>query len=194
MAWRVMSTFKPNWQEVWLSECQWKDVGFSWSIYHVAIIVNVNVWCHKLLPDISGLEWTGSHQCTSWGWSHSNRFGDELKPHPPLPKVCGCFSLFSAPMFFPPTYFPPPTHLTSFCVHSIIRARESLKWGGRRGNTGLRVRSGRAKVTTETKHLKRQNGSLKVSSLPSICFFLCLRRRRQRRNDNASSFSSLVLL
>jgi len=47
------STFKPNWREVWLSERQRKDAGFSWSIYDAATVVNV--WCHKLLPDVSEL-------------------------------------------------------------------------------------------------------------------------------------------
>ncbi len=65
---------------------------------------------------LAGLEWTSSHQCTSWGWGYLNCFGDEPKTHPPLPKVFGFFSLFSAQIFFlptylPPTYFPPPTFL-----------------------------------------------------------------------------------
>jgi hypothetical protein len=44
---------------------------------------------------------------TSRGWGRSSCFGDEPKAHPPLPKVFGFFSLFSAPKFFPPTYLPP---------------------------------------------------------------------------------------
>jgi len=67
------------------------------------------------------LEWTSSHQCTRSGWGHSSHFGDEPKTHPPLPKVFSFFSLFSTPKFFLPTYLP-PTYLTSFWVHSIIRA------------------------------------------------------------------------
>jgi hypothetical protein len=79
------------------------------------------------------LEWTSSHQCTSWGWSCSSHLKDEPKTHLPLPKVFGFFSFFSTPKFFPPTYLfptylPPPTYFTSFCVHSIIRTWERLKW------------------------------------------------------------------
>ncbi len=54
-----------------------------------------------------GLKWTSIHQCPSWGWGHSSRFGDESKTHPPLPKAFGFFSLFFAPKFFPLTYLPP---------------------------------------------------------------------------------------
>jgi hypothetical protein len=53
-------------------------------------------------------------------------FGDEPKTHPSLPKVLGFFSLFSAPKFFLPTYLP-PTYLTSFCTHSIVKALKNLK-------------------------------------------------------------------
>ncbi len=57
-------------------------------------------------PLNSGLEWTSSHQCTSWGWGCSSCFGDEPKTHPlPLPRE---FSApLSAPKFSPPTYLPP---------------------------------------------------------------------------------------
>jgi len=118
-----------------------------------------------------------------------------------LPKVFGFFSLLSAPKFFPPTYLPPlsyipPTYLTSFCTHSIIKARENLKWEGKRrraelgaksGRVEVAAKSGRAKVAAKneraemvarTTHLKweskvrGQNRSLKVSSLPSFHFLL----------------------
>jgi len=95
---------------------------------------------HNLGGVTSRLEWTSSHQCTSWGWGCSSCFRDESKTHPPLPKVFGRFSLFSAPKFFPPTSLPPTylpptylpllTYLTSFCAHSIVKTQESLKWGG----------------------------------------------------------------
>ncbi len=148
------------------------------------------------------LEWTISHQCTSSGWGHSSRFGDEPKTHPPLPKVFGFFSLFSAPKFFlptylPPTYLPPPTYLTSFCAHSIVEAHESSKQEGRRGRVELGAKSRRAEVATRngrekmvarsrraevvarTTCLKRepkvrgQNGSLKVSSSLFFIIFCC---------------------
>ncbi len=62
-----------------------------------------------------GLEWTSSHQCTSWGWGRWSRFGDEPKRHPPCPKFF--FSPASIlpqkisllPTYLPPTYLPPPT-------------------------------------------------------------------------------------
>jgi hypothetical protein len=98
-------------------------------------------------------------------------FWDEPKTHLPLPKVLGFFSLLSAPKFFPPTYLPPPSYLTSFCTHYIVRVQESLKQEKRRGRTKLVARSGRAKVAIMTKRWKWQIGSLKVSSLPFLRFF-----------------------
>jgi len=52
------------------------------------------------------LEWTSSHQCTSWGWGSWSRFGDEPKTHRPCPKFFFP-RFFSAPKIFPPTYLPP---------------------------------------------------------------------------------------
>ncbi len=71
-----------------------------------------------------GLEWTNSHQCTSWGWGNSSCFGDEPKTYPfPLPMD------FSAPCSLPK--FSPPTSLTSFPTHAISRAQESSRaWIG----------------------------------------------------------------
>ncbi len=59
------------------------------------------------LSSRSGLEWTSSHQCTSWGWSRSTRFVDE---HPPCPSRF----FFSPPLYPEILYLPPPTyHLPS---------------------------------------------------------------------------------
>ncbi len=98
------------------------------------------------------LEWTSSHQCTSWGWGRSSRFGMNQKHILPCPKFLvfsisylpQSFSLLPTsllltspllppfhlypPSYLPPTYLPPPTYLTSFCVHSIVKARKRLKW------------------------------------------------------------------
>jgi hypothetical protein len=77
----------------------------------------------------SGLEWTSSHQCTSWGWSRSSCFGDEPKTHPlPLPRDFS--TLFSPPKFSRLIYFtPPPTSLTSFPIQSISRTQyNSRTW------------------------------------------------------------------
>jgi hypothetical protein len=87
-------------------------------------------------PRLSKLEWTSSYQSTGWGWGFSSCSGDEPKTYPPLPKVFGFFSLFFAPKFFPPTY------LTSFCIHSIVKAWESLKWEGRIGSLKWEGRNG----------------------------------------------------
>jgi hypothetical protein len=73
---------------------------------------------------LQGLEWTSSHQCTSWRWARSARFADE---HPPCPR-CFFFHLFSAPPtspllspLLPPPSYLPPTNPTP--PHSIARAR-----------------------------------------------------------------------
>ncbi len=83
--------------------------------------------------------WSGFDQCwavltccrseptamsTNSGWGHSSRFGGEPKTHPfSLPRD---FSTpFSVPKFFPPTYLPPPTSLTSFPTRSVSTAQES---------------------------------------------------------------------
>ncbi len=65
---------------------------------------------------LARLEWTNSHQCTSWGWARSTRFADE---HPPCPSRL-FFHLLSAPKFststlLPTTYqaHPPSLHCQS---------------------------------------------------------------------------------
>jgi hypothetical protein len=130
------------------------------------------------------LEWTSSHQCTSWGWGHWSHFGDEPKTHPPIPKVFGFFHpllypkvipsylppchlppfLFTSP-FLPPTCLPPPTYITWLCTHSIAKAREWFEWEPQQG-----AWSGtQAGVWNET-----QSGSSKVSSLPKALLFSVL--------------------
>ncbi len=134
-------------------------------------------------------EWTSSHQCTSSRWGHSSRFGDEPKTHPPLPKVFGFFSLFSAPNFFLPTYLPLPTspHFALTPLANFGRAwskRVELAARSKKAEVAAKsrrakvaVRSRKAKVVARTMHLKRepkvrgQSGSLKVSSFPSVHFF-----------------------
>jgi len=88
-----------------------------------------------------------------------------------LPKVFGFFSLLSAPKFFPPTYLPPlsyipPTYLTSFCTHSIIKARENLKWEGKRRRAELGAKSGRVEVAAKSGRAKvaAKSGRAKVAA------------------------------
>jgi len=91
----------------------------------------------------------------------------------PSPRFLVFSTSFLLPKFFPPTYF------TSFCAHSIIKAKESLQREGRKGRAELGARSGREKMAIRTTHLKqepkmrRQSGSLNVNSLPSLHFFGC---------------------
>ncbi len=78
------------------------------------------------------LEWTSSHQCTSWGWGSWSRFGDEPKTHPPCPKFFFFPSLLrpkNFPSYLPPSHLPPPSylHLPPPTSHSIARPRELLE-------------------------------------------------------------------
>jgi len=70
------------------------------------------------------LEWISTHQCTSWGWARSTRFGDEPKPHLDCPNIYFFSHLYSAPKTFlpylpsspllpPPSYLPPTSYLQS---------------------------------------------------------------------------------
>jgi hypothetical protein len=109
---------------------------------------------------------------------------------------CPRFLVFSTSSL-PQSFFHLPTspflltYLTSFCAHSIVKVRESLKQEGRRGRAKIGAKSRRAKVAVRRKCLKQkgksgrakaggqkwepkvrgQSGSLKASSLPSFCFF-----------------------
>ncbi len=90
-----------------------------------------------------GIEWTNSHQCTSWRWGCSSHFGDEQKTHSPCPKLLGFFQSLFCPKIFPSlphtspstslpplTSHPPTSPLlppSSFHTHSITRAQEPLK-------------------------------------------------------------------
>jgi len=59
------------------------------------------------------LEWTSSHQCTSWRWGHSSPFASQQKTHPlQLPRDFSAPSLTQNPS--PPTYLP---HLISRSHH-----------------------------------------------------------------------------
>jgi len=110
-----------------------------------------------------GLEWTNSHQCTSWGWARSTHFGDE---HPPCPS--GFFfspplcpeilylpptspflpSSLLSPLLPPPSYLPPTYHLPSPSSlppsnptppHSITRALETSSGWSWSWSTGARA-------------------------------------------------------
>jgi len=85
------------------------------------------------------LQWTSSHQCTSWGWARWNRFADEQKSDPRCSHVFCFFHLFSAPKFsrlLPTTYLPPltyhlPCHNLSFGLATkakgVVRLRAKRK-------------------------------------------------------------------
>jgi hypothetical protein len=63
------------------------------------------------------LEWTSSHQRTSWGWGHSSHLGMNQRHILPYPKslVLSVSSLpqrFSLlPTYLPPSYLPAPSYL-----------------------------------------------------------------------------------
>ncbi len=109
-------------------------------------------------------EWTSSHQCTSWGWGHSSRFGDEPKTHPlPIPRD---FSTpFSVPKFTSPTYLHPSylPHLISCSLHfqslsSTERHTTRLEEGAELNARGML-------------HPKCKSEKRKVNSLPSLELF-----------------------
>jgi hypothetical protein len=81
---------------------QVESLGWAWAPWYKA---------HWVSPLLSQLEWTSSHQCTSWGWSRWSRFGDEPKPHLPSPNIYIFSRLCSAPKHFSPTYLPPTSYL-----------------------------------------------------------------------------------
>ncbi len=84
--------------------------------------------CSLFWVSVFWLEWTSSHQCTSWGWARSARFADE---HPPCPR-CFFFPPLLCPTYLPPPIppptlnLPPPSYLpptNPTPPHSIARAR-----------------------------------------------------------------------
>ncbi len=58
--------------------------------------------------------------------------------------------------------FSPPTYLTSFCPHSIVRVQKNLKRKGKRGRAKLGVRSKRAEMAARRMRLKRKGRSEKA--------------------------------
>jgi hypothetical protein len=52
-----------------------------------------------------------------------------------------------------------PTYVTSFCAHSIIRARKSLKRESRRRRAELGAKNRRVEVATKRKRLKWKDKS-----------------------------------
>jgi len=86
-----------------------------------------------------------------------------------LPKVFGFFSLFSVSKFFPPTY------LTSFCTHSIVKAWESLKWEGRIGSLKREGRNGNQNNALEIgARSERVEWELEGKLPPFFSFFLVI--------------------
>ncbi len=133
------------------------------------------------------LEWTSSHQCTSWGWARWSRFADEQKSHPPCPH------LFSAPKFsplLPTTYLPPPTcHLppppTSH-PQSIARAPEP---------------SSGSEPRVMAVELERDPHETQVSILSFflfvcfVCSFLrCKKKQKEEGDDNFATIAYFFLL
>jgi hypothetical protein len=112
---------------------------WSWELHGYSI---KSIMLHSIMLKTSflksvlfRLEWTSNHQCTSLGWGRSSHFGDEPKTHPlPFPWFSQPSSLPQTfpflpnpPSYFPPTYLPLPTFLTSFCIHSITGVQDNLK-------------------------------------------------------------------
>ncbi len=192
-------------------------------------LVSIQFWSFK--PGMIRLEWTSNHQCTSWGWGWSSRFGDESKTHPPLPRpkflVFSAYSLpqiFFPPTYLPPTYLPPTTSLPPTSPHFAPTPLLELEgaWSGkaewkvssrsvevaaRSRRVELAVKSGRAKVATRNKRdevavrtmsLKQESKvtsqieNLKVSSLPSLHFFLlfsCVVLVQQKRRQQLDAIT-----
>ncbi len=74
----------------------------------------------KASSSLLGLEWTSSHQCTSWGWGHWSCFRDEPKTHPPTQSYwffqpllyTQKISLLPPPSYLCPSSYLPPTSVT----------------------------------------------------------------------------------
>jgi len=77
--------------------------------------------CCDLL--IQCVEWTSTHQCTSWGWGCWTHFVDEPKAHPPYPKLLFFFTSFLPQKFsllptYPLSYL--PSHISHLPPHSYL--------------------------------------------------------------------------
>ncbi len=111
--------------DVWCYHC---ETHLPKDLHSFLIIHYLNLKCHTQHL----LEWTNSHQCTSWGWGRWSQFGDEPITHPPLPRVFRFFNFLSALRFFPPTYLPPPTYLTWFWLIPLPEFMSG--WSGNHDN------------------------------------------------------------
>jgi hypothetical protein len=100
--------------------------------------------------DVACYQWIFAfcnEHASSWQTLGCSRLRDELKTHPPLPKVFGFFSPFSTPIFsllptsllltsplLPPSHLPPLSYLPhfilrSFHCQSLKQKPPSLKFG-----------------------------------------------------------------
>ncbi len=95
---------------IWGTNCTRDDVNQRWGGKPVRLSSG----------PVPGLEWTSSHQCTSWGWTRSTRFADE---HPPCPSRFFFFTSSLPWNSLPPPSYLPPTNPTP--PHSIARAPET---------------------------------------------------------------------
>ncbi len=119
------------------------------------------------------LEWISSHQCTSSGWGHSSRFGDEPKHFQvghfyfslPLPRIFS--ALFSAPKFSPPS-----PKLQGELRNMEMQGSLELQPNGKRSS--LKVRSLPSSPFSIFCFLLQRGWQKLSSSSPSHC----LRRRR----------------
>jgi hypothetical protein len=117
---------------------------------HYPCQTQLNWLCPLLAGSGSRLEWTSSHQCTSWRWACRSRFGDEPKTHPPYPQVLFFFAS-SLPQNFPllptylsPTYLRPPIYISPLlspllpptylppCTYHLLPLTPLLKLGNNR--------------------------------------------------------------
>ncbi len=107
LSYYVLANAKPICHSLAFASTTFRGFGLSAGVYEFLII-----W-----GSFCQLEWTSSHQCTSWVWVYSSRFADEPKTHPlPLPRE------FSAPFSAPkssPSYLPPPAYLPHLISSSL---------------------------------------------------------------------------
>ncbi len=131
------------------------------------------------------LEWISSHQCTSWGWGRSSRFGMNQKHILPCPKFLvfsisylpQSFSLLptsllppfhlSPPSYLPPTYLPPPTSpLLPTSPHFVFTPLLKLEstWSGSHHHQSSGVLEAGPTIVRAHEHLKEDPPSSKLGS------------------------------
>jgi hypothetical protein len=101
------------------------------------------------------------------------------------PRFLVFLNLFFAPKFFPLTYLPSPTYLPHLILRSLhhqssreLEAKGQKREGGtrtqkRKGKIGSQEKMFETKGQKQKPKMRRQSKSLKVNSLPSLCFFCC---------------------